>query len=123
MRFRWLLLLTGLFLAPLVSFAEGTGQVPSILNIRVEFIIFALTLIGVALFHKKTMYVALTGLVAVLIFKFVFDPSFNFVEHIVGSEHEEGEWRIRVDVRGDQYGLRAVPRPRIGTHKGAQIKG
>ena len=38
--------------------------IPSIGPVRVEFILFALTLIGVALFHKKTMYVALTGLVS-----------------------------------------------------------
>ncbi len=46
----------------------GVG-VPSLGPIRIEFILFALTLLGVALFHNQTMRVALIGLSSVLIFK------------------------------------------------------
>jgi Na+/H+ antiporter NhaD/arsenite permease-like protein len=79
--------------------------IPSIGPVRVEFILFGLTLIGVALFHKKTMYVALTGLVAVLAFKFIFDPAFDLGHHILGSEHEEGEWRILLNLMGLLFGF------------------
>ena len=102
---RWLIPLMAMFLIPLSTFASGTSEVPSIFGIRIEFILFALTLIGVAVFHKKTMYVALTGLVAVLIFKFAFDPSFNFVHHITGTPEKEGEWRILLNLLGLLFGF------------------
>ncbi len=50
-----------------------------------EFVLFALTLVGVALLHKQTMWVALTGMTLVLIYKLVFnDPAdpFHLFEHL-----------------------------------------
>src|SRR4051812_34459831 len=44
----------------------------SVLGIPVEFILFALTLLGVALFHRHTLYVALAGLAAVTVYKLAF---------------------------------------------------
>jgi Na+/H+ antiporter NhaD/arsenite permease-like protein len=85
--------------------AESSSVVPSIGPIRIEFVLFAITLIGVALFHKKTMYVALAGLVAVLLFKFAFDSHFNFVDHIVGTEAREGEWGILLNLLGLLFGF------------------
>ncbi len=41
------------------------GQAPTLLGVRVEFVLFALTLLGVALFHAHTLPVALTGLAAI----------------------------------------------------------
>jgi hypothetical protein len=38
-------------------------------GIPIEFILFALTLLGVALFHNQTFYVALTGAAAVAVYK------------------------------------------------------
>jgi Na+/H+ antiporter NhaD/arsenite permease-like protein len=90
--------------------AETASAIPSIGPIRVEFILFALTLIGVAMFHKKTMYVALIGLAAVLLFKFIFDPSFNLGHHILGSAHEEGEWRILLNLLGLLFGFAILAR-------------
>ncbi len=102
---RWFLPLFVLTLMPVISYAAGENQTPSILGIRVEFILFALTLIGVAVFHKKTMYVALTGLAAVLLFKLIFDPGFNLGHHIFGGAHEEGEWRILLNLMGLLFGF------------------
>jgi len=42
------------------------------MTIPVEFILFALTLLGVALFHNQTFYVALTGLLTISLYKIVF---------------------------------------------------
>jgi Na+/H+ antiporter NhaD/arsenite permease-like protein len=50
-----------------------------------EFVLFAITLVGVALFHKHTVWVALTGMTLILIYKLVFnDPSapFNLIHHL-----------------------------------------
>jgi hypothetical protein len=56
---------------------------PAIAGIRLEFVLFALTLIGLAVFHHKTMIVALIGLTAILLAKYVF-TDFIIVEHIMG---------------------------------------
>jgi len=88
-----------------MNIVEQSSSIPSIGPVRVEFILFALTLIGVAMFHKKTIYVALTGLIVVLLFKFIFDPSFNLVEHIVGTPQKEGEWRILLNLAGLLFGF------------------
>ena len=41
-------------------------------NIPVEFVLFALTLLGVAVFHNHTLQVALTGMAAIALYKMVF---------------------------------------------------
>lgn len=106
---RKLFMLTVILLSPLSLFAAG-GTVPSIGPVRVEFIIFGLILLGVALFHKQTFWVAVTGLAVLLTFKLVFDPGFHFMEHIFGenpmSEQimdkglRQGEWGIILNLLG-----------------------
>lgn len=94
-------ILTALLLfIPSNIFAFPVLAVPSLAGIRLEFIIFALTLIGVALFHNKTMYVALTGLSALLILKLVFDSDFSLIEHVIGGHGHEGEWRVLLNLLG-----------------------
>ncbi len=89
-----------LLLVPVMSFAATTSVMPMIFGIRLEFILFALTLVGVAIFHHKTMYVALTGLVLILITKYIFMPDFSLLEHVVGTPEKEGEWRILLNLLG-----------------------
>jgi Na+/H+ antiporter NhaD/arsenite permease-like protein len=98
-----------LLLLPLVVSAS-TGKVPSVGPVRVEFIIFGLILVGVALLHKQTFWVAVTGLTILLIFKFVFDPGFHFMEHVFGQntmfdqimhkDLRQGEWGIILNLMG-----------------------
>jgi len=97
-------LLTSLILliSPVISAADG--GMPTFLGIRLEFILFALTLTGVAVFHHKTMYVALIGLAAVLIFKYIF-TDFDLSNHIIGSPQHEGEWRILLNLLGLLFGF------------------
>jgi Na+/H+ antiporter NhaD/arsenite permease-like protein len=57
--------------------AAATASDPSaapvfLFGIPVDFILFALTLIGVALLHHRTLEVALTGLVAIIAYKLAF---------------------------------------------------
>lgn len=91
-----------LLLSQFISAADG--QMPAVGGIRIEFILFALTLIGVAVFHHKTMYVALTGLAAILIAKYVF-TDFSLSEHIIGTATKEGEWRILLNLLGLLFGF------------------
>jgi len=67
-----------------------------------EFVLFALTLLGVALFHRHTMWVALTGMTLIIIYKLVFnDPSepFNLFQHL-GQE-----WRTLINLMGLLFGF------------------
>lgn len=59
-----------LALFPAAAFAADSF--PSVGGIPVDFILFALTLLGVALFHNATLYVALTGLVTISLYKIIF---------------------------------------------------
>lgn len=97
------------------------GQViPLILGIRPEFVLFALTLLGVALFHKQTLWVSLIGLAAILIFKFIAIPDFNFSEHMFGhvaladqimdKEMRVGEWSILLNLLGLLIGFSILSR-------------
>jgi Na+/H+ antiporter NhaD/arsenite permease-like protein len=94
--------------------------IPMILGIRPEFILFALTLLGVALFHRYTLWVALIGLASILIFKFIFISSFNFSEHLFGHVnfldqilHKElrvGEWGTLLNLLGLLIGFALLSR-------------
>jgi Na+/H+ antiporter NhaD/arsenite permease-like protein len=89
-----LLLLTGCM--PTLTFAAGTvAQAVEPLyfqGIPVDFILFALTLLGVALFHNQTFYVALTGLAAVIGYKLMF-TGFKFGPGVAGLiSHMGHEW-------------------------------
>lgn len=67
-----------------------------------EFVLFALTLVGVALFHKQTMWVALTGMTLIIIYKLAFnDPSEPF--HIFHHLGEEG--RTLLNLMGLLFGF------------------
>ncbi|ROZ66582.1 citrate transporter [Ramlibacter sp. WS9] len=57
---------------PFSSQNKSPEALLSIAGIPVDFILFALTLLGVALFHHHTLYVALAGLLVIALFKFVF---------------------------------------------------
>jgi Na+/H+ antiporter NhaD/arsenite permease-like protein len=56
---------------------------PLLLGIRAEFFLFALTLLGVALFHDRTLEVALTGFVALLVLKFLTAADFELGHHVL----------------------------------------
>jgi Na+/H+ antiporter NhaD/arsenite permease-like protein len=102
-------LLIILLLSPVCMFASD-GHAPSIGPVRFEFIIFGLTLLGVALFHKQTFRVAVIGLTVLLTFKLIFDPGFQLLEHFFGqtpySEQlmdknlRQGEWGIILNLLG-----------------------
>ena len=66
------LLLLGL-LFPTLAIAAPV-EPPAIAGIPIDFILFALTLVGVALFHHHTLPIAVTGLVVISIFKITASP-------------------------------------------------
>jgi Na+/H+ antiporter NhaD/arsenite permease-like protein len=63
-------------------------------GIPVDFILFGLTLLGVALFHHNTLAVSLTGLAAITLYKLIF-TGFKFGAGLSGlALHMEHEWVI-----------------------------
>jgi len=63
-------------------------------GIPVDFILFALTLLGVALLHHHTLAVALTGLAAITLYKLAF-TGFKFGAGLAGlGLHMQHEWVI-----------------------------
>jgi hypothetical protein len=92
-----------LFLIPLVASASP-GKVPSVGPVRVEFIIFGMILLCVALFHKQTFWVAVIGLTVLLTFKLIFDPGFHLYEHFFGTT-SMGEQLMNKDLRQGEWGI------------------
>ncbi len=87
----------GAFASPAAA-AAATGAAAAqpvfVFGIPIDFILFALTLIGVAIFHHKTLQVALTGLAAIVLYKLVF-TGFKFGHGVAGlSLHMQHEWVI-----------------------------
>lgn len=65
-----------------------------IFGIPADFILFALTLLGVALFHRHTLPVALTGLSVIIVYKLIF-TGFKFGAGLGGlGHHMAHEWVI-----------------------------
>jgi Na+/H+ antiporter NhaD/arsenite permease-like protein len=74
--------------------AAAAADGPAVFGIPVEFILFALTLIGVALFHHHTLRVALIGLAAIVLYKLAF-TGFKTGYGFVGvAMHLRHEWVI-----------------------------
>ncbi len=64
-----------MLLATTVGAASGAlPEPPSLGPIPVDFILFALTLIGVALFHHHTLKIAVAGLFVITLYKLAFSP-------------------------------------------------
>ena len=97
-------------IAASLQVATEAASAPSLLGIRVEFVLFAMTLLGVAVLHARAMYVALGGLAAILSFKLLFDGSFDPIEHMLGSPAQEGEWRILLNLLGLLLGFAILAR-------------
>jgi len=90
----------GLALTAYSGAALAAGDPLSVLGIPIDFILFALTLLGVALFHGHTLRVALTGLAAIVAYKFTF-TGFKTGDGIAGfGLHMAHEWVILTNLLG-----------------------
>src|SRR5690606_37387373 len=61
-----------LMVAPVLAVAAPAGSAPELFGIRIEFLLFALVLLGIALFHRHTFNVALTGAIVIVLYKLIF---------------------------------------------------
>jgi Na+/H+ antiporter NhaD/arsenite permease-like protein len=80
--------------SPAAAASTSAAEPISVFGIPVDFILFGLTLLGVAIFHHKTLEVALTGLAAVVVYKLIF-TGFKFGTGLGGlALHMHHEWVI-----------------------------
>ena len=74
--------------------------IPELFGVPVDFILFALTLLGVALFHHHTLRVALIGLATLIVYKLVF-TGFKPGPGLTGlGLHLAHEWVILANLLG-----------------------
>ena len=100
-------LLATLLLAPATALAAGG---PEVFGIPVDFILFACTLLGVALFHHHTLYVALTGLTVITLYKLGF-TGFHGVPGLDGlATHLGHEWVTIANLLGLLLGFALLAR-------------
>jgi Na+/H+ antiporter NhaD/arsenite permease-like protein len=89
----------GLALCPFAAAAAG-GDGPAVFGIPIDFILFAVTLIGVGVLHHHTLAVALTGLATITIYKLIF-TGFKTGDGIGGfAWHMHHEWVILTNLLG-----------------------
>lgn len=76
------------------SFPAWSGELVMVGGIPLDFILFALTLLGVALFHHHTLYVGLTGLGTITLYKLLF-TGFKSGDGLSGlGMHFQHEWVV-----------------------------
>jgi len=79
----------GLWALPALA---GDGSLPNVAGVPLDFILFALVLLGVALFHDHTLKVALTGVVVITGYKLLF-TGFKYGDGLPGlGAHFAHEW-------------------------------
>jgi len=103
-------LMMSFILMPLLVFAESHSDGFSIGGVRVEFLLFGITLLSVAIFHNHTYWVGITGLIVILLYKLLFTSGYPFYEHFLGNnafldqikdKHlRQGEWSVLLNLMG-----------------------
>jgi len=90
--------------------AETLPEGPVLFGIPVDFILFALTLLGVALLHHYTLQVALTGLATITVYKLLF-TGFKFGAGLGGlAIHLQHEWVMLSNLLGLLLGFALLAR-------------
>ena len=80
--------------------APAPAEGPALFGIPVDFILFGITLLGVALFHRHTLAVALTGLAVITAYKLGF-TGFKYGTGLPGlGQHMLHEWVILTNLLG-----------------------
>jgi hypothetical protein len=99
--------------------AAAAGWEP--FGVPFEFVLFGLTLLGVALLHHRTLEVALTGLAAVTLYKLAFG-GFDGVAGLGGlAGHLQAEWVVLANLFGLLMGFALLSRHFEQSHVPQQL--
>jgi Na+/H+ antiporter NhaD/arsenite permease-like protein len=94
-----LLAMCSLFFLPAVAGA-ALVEPPAVAGVPIDFLLFALTLAGVALFHRHTLAIAVGGMVVISLFKIAFSP-FAEGPGVAGwLDHLGHEWVLLTNLLG-----------------------
>ena len=95
---------------PGLAWAGAAPEPIEVAGVPLEFILFALTLLGVALFHHKTLQVAVTGLSVITVYKIVF-TGFKAGEGLAGfGAHLGHHWVVIFNLLGLLLGFALLAR-------------
>ena len=92
-RFRVIAGLAALSATFVVAWLTGGSDGPMCFGVRAEFVLFGITLAGVALLHRHTLPVAMAGLTSLLLLKFSL-TGFDLGHHL------EQEWKLLLNLLG-----------------------
>ncbi|HEX5636302.1 MAG TPA: citrate transporter [Gammaproteobacteria bacterium] len=95
-------------LAPVMALA--VSESPMVFGIPFDFILFALTLLGVALFHHYTLQVALTGLLIISLYKIGFTGFHEGAGFSGWLAHLQHEWVVLTNLLGLLLGFALLAR-------------
>ncbi len=96
--------------SPLALAGDATVTSPALFGIPVDFILFAATLLGVALFHHYVLQVALTGIATITVYKVAF-TGFKSGAGIAGfGAHMAHEWVLLANLLGLLVGFALLAR-------------
>jgi Na+/H+ antiporter NhaD/arsenite permease-like protein len=99
-----------IFAGLLFAFPAHAAEAPALLGIPVEFILFGLTLLGVALFHHHTLAVALSGLFTITLYKLLV-TGFHTGTGLTGLlGHLQLEWVVLTNLLGLLLGFALLSR-------------
>ncbi len=87
----------------------GSAAPPLVAGIRLEFLLFALVLLGVAVLHRRTFEVALVGLVAITAYRVLATPF-----DVFGHFHDE--WSLLLNLFGLLMGFALLSRHFAESH-------
>jgi Na+/H+ antiporter NhaD/arsenite permease-like protein len=97
-------------IAAMPAHATASTAGPAVFGIPLEFILFAMTLLGVALFHHRTLQVALTGLAVISLYKIGL-TGFHEGTGLGGwLGHLEHEWVVLTNLLGLLLGFALLAR-------------
>jgi len=95
-----ILALVALFVPSVALAQSALVEPPAVAGIPIDFMLFAITLLGVALFHHHTLKVAIVGLVVITLFKILVSP-FAEGPGITGfAAHIGHEWVLLANLLG-----------------------
>ena len=91
--------------------AAHAAETLGVVGIPIEYILFALTLSGIALFHNQTFYVALAGLTSIFLYKIVFTGFKTGIGMAGLVAHFADEWVVLVNLFALLMGFVILARP------------
>src|SRR5688500_8174302 len=97
---------------PTVTLADQPGEAIGleVLGIPAEFILFAGMLVSVAMFHRHTLQIAITGLVGITLYKLLF-AGFHGGGGLGGlAQHLTDEWALLANLLGLLLGFALLAR-------------